>query len=747
MQRTNKDIILLAILACLWAVQAAVALRQLLGLWRASFPINDMLLPEAVQRMAPKWDLAVYITFIAVALTAGALIFRYYRQPVNYWLLIFEGAVAFLMVSAVFKMLVYFNSPQLAQIFLIVLLIISIVGKIFYPELRKTVEIFYRRVNAIGWGRYADAWWLAVIVLMIYMPDLERVMALIYIGDWVHHFDFFLMSPGWVALCGHVPFVEYGLGLPVIFAKIINGLGNFDYVPALAVMMWFVIIYFIITYFFVRYWLRSALMGGVAFLLVFRLQMFHYGVSPLVWCTLSASPVRFGLDILWMALLLVHMRTGRSRWLILAALYSGFAVYYMTSVGMCVMVSYFAYLLALPIASRQSPVIASKKKGIYYLCWTLPFVSAFLFFGITLKGLIFQKEYWHNLIDYMQMFERFGSLPMYESLKYRHFWAFFMSMVMPFTYIITLLYTGACLYLRKGPMERLFLAVLSVYGLTNYQYYVVRSAITSYYVNVLPFVLIVCFWFMRCLEFLPLIWQKRIKAVAVILSFYALLTNQNYLAYPNLLNFSRNPMTDNLVIQRYPDRTGFFNSQYKKVREEDKLPVNDLGQTQEDMRTEDDFKNDQELADYFHRQFEFRQDAALIDRLTKSQERVALLSSFETKILMQAKRAPFFYHFCVLSSRPMTFRTLPPFADAPRTPDFLSDTIGEFEERRPEYVFMEKVFLQDHLPASYVEGNARILAVVDYVKSHYQPVEQGQYLVAMKRVGMNVNRSKRKTKT
>jgi Holliday junction resolvasome RuvABC endonuclease subunit len=81
----------------------------------------------------------------------------------------------------------------------------------------------------------------------------------------------------------------------------------------------------------------------------------------------------------------------------------------------------------------------------------------------------------------------------------------------------------------------------------------------------------------------------------------------------------------------------------------------------------------------------------------------------------------------------MSFRSLPAFADAPRTPDFLSDTFKEFEERRPQYVFMEKVFLQDQVPASYQEGNARVLAVVDYVKSHYQPFEFGQYLVALKR--------------
>ena len=121
-------------------------------------------------------------------------------------------------------------------------------------------------------------------------------------------------------------------------------------------------------------------------------------------------------------------------------------------------------------------------------------------------------------------------------------------------------------YIWEDPKEWLFTALLCIYGLANYQYYVVRAAITSYYVNVLPFVLIVCFWFMHCLEFLPLVWQKRLKAAAVILSFYALLTNQNYLAYPNLMNFSRNPMTDNLVIQRYPDRQGYFNAMYKKAQ-------------------------------------------------------------------------------------------------------------------------------------------------------------------------------------
>jgi len=407
----------------------------------------------------------------------------------------------------------------------------------------------------------------------------------------------------------------------------------------------------------------------------------------------------------------------------------------MTSGGICVMATFYAYLLALigfPYL-RASWIADRSKIGGYVFSWALPVGSLLFFFGITFHGHIWQGVFWHNLFDYMDVFSRRAALPMYESLKYRHFWAFLMSMVVPFTYLATLLYVGVGLYTGKIKKEWRFIALLSLCGLANYQYYVVRSAITSYYVDVLPFVLIVCCWFMHILEFLPVIWQRRLKAAAVVLSFYALLTNQNYLAYPNLMNFSRNPMTDNLVIQRYPDRQGYFNLMYKNVKEQDKLPVNDLGGYQEDIRTEDDFKDDAALVDYFRHHFNFQEDAAMIRRLTRPHERVALISSFETKILIQADRAPFFYSFPLLTSRPMSFRNFP--SDAAHLPSFQSDTISELEEYRPLYVFMEKVFLQNALPASYQENDPRVLAVITYVKTHYHPLQEGQYLVAMQRKG------------
>jgi len=739
MHKTSKDIMLVSILACLWAIQATVLLMQVLGFWHAPMLLNNSLVPEALLRVFPKWDILIYIFFISVALIIGKILFRYDAKRIDSWWIVVEGAVTFLMVSALFKLVIDDNSPKLAQGSLTALCIICILSKMFYPEIKRYSTVIDGALNKITWGLSADALWILVIMLLIYMPDTERVMAMIFMGDWLHHFDFFVMSVGWASLWGQLPYVnvlsQYGIGLPLIFAKITQFFGGFDYVPALNVMMWFVIIYFIFTYLLVRLWLRSAWMAGVAFLLVFRLQMFHYGVSPLIWSVPSASPLRFGLDVLWMAALWQHLKLGQSRWLIAAALYSGFAVYYMTSGGMCVFVTFYIYLMAFILVPplRHQIFNTLARRQIFYLSWALPIGSAGIFFVTTYHGHLNTSGFWHHLLDYMQVFSNRGAMPMFESLKYRHFWAFFMSMFVLFAYLATLLYAGICLYTEKGQRELLFPALLCIYGLANYQYYVVRSAPTSYYVDALPFVLVVCFWLMQCLKLMPLLWQNRVKIAAVLLSFYALLTNQNYLAYPNLLNFSRNPMTDNLVIQRFPDRQGYFNNMYKNTKEADKLSLNDLGTTQEDIRTEDDFKSDTALVDYYRSHFDFSSDAALIQRLTDPRERVALISSFETKILIQAKRAPFFYHFPLLSSRPMTFRSFP--VDAAHVPSFQSDTINEIQTQRPLYIFMEKVFLQDLLPASYQENNDRLLSLLTYIKSHYHAVEDGQYLVAFKRIG------------
>ncbi len=723
---------LMASLVCFLAIQLCVIVGQALILFD----------PQT------KWDLVVYFVFV-ISATAGWVVVHllpgdFLRRPqwqrlLPYWLT--EAAITFGMLCAVYKMTIYDNSPALAGRALLVLGLAALVVKLAWREIvliLEKVRRHARRQTTCGWAK--DAACLLLIAAVIYVPDPARVIAESFIGEQYHHFDFFIMSPGWAYLNGRLPYVEaisqYGVGVPAVLSKLSFLFGGFDYVPVLKMFIAMVIGYYILFYAFMRMWLGSRVLALAAFLVAFRLQMFHYGVSPLAWIYPSTTPIRFGLDMAWLMLVLMHIRTGQPLFLFAAALYSGAAVYYMTSTGMCVLATFYFYLLALyAVPSWRQQFFAGPlgwlRCGTYGL---LPLISAGMLFWLTLESALWHPTFWHNLFEYLTFFSHGhagGVLPIYESLKYRTYWAAFMAFIIPLLYLATLLSTGALLYFRKAPQEFLLASVIAVYGLANYQYFVVRSAMTSYYINAVPLVLLAAFWLSVAFGRLGATWTRRVSWALLLLSMYALTTNHNYISYPNLFNFSRNPMVDGAVAQHFPDRRGYFNHMVKFMKEEDKLPFNALGETFEDIRTEENFASDGELKEYWRRESDFSSDAKLIASLTKDKEPVALLSSFETKILMQAKRPPLFYHLPLISSQPMRLRAYP--ADAAHSPNFLRDTLQQLQDARPEYVFMERVFLQDKLPASYAEGNAHIVAIAAYVRTHYVAYQTGTYLVAMKR--------------
>ncbi len=420
------------------------------------------------------------------------------------------------------------------------------------------------------------------------------------------------------------------------------------------------------------------------------------------------------------------MRTGRPVFCVLAAAYSGAAVYYMTSTGASIAMSFYFYLGVM--------MVMQKKKYLAAVCAVLVPVVAFVLFWLTLGHHVWGRVFWGNMIEYLVFFAHGhggGALPIHESLKYRHYWAAFMAFSLPLFYTATLLSIGCLVYLRKIKGEHVLAAVIAVYGLANYEYFVVRSAVTNYYINALPFVLLCCFWLNLGLQRLEARTRGRVVLGVVLLGFYALFTNQNYISYPNLFNFSKNPMVDVTVAQLHPDRQGYFSHLVKAVKEEDKLPVNSLGETVEDIRTERDFKSDEELKGYFRQASDFSEDARLIQSLTKQGERIALVSSFETKLLIQAQRRPFFYHIPLLTSQPMRLRMYPP--DAAHSPRFLADTLRQLDVEKPAYVFVENVFLQERIPASTFQNNANMTAIAAHIREHYRPHTKGKYLTAMRR--------------
>ena len=250
---------------------------------------------------------------------------------------------------------------------------------------------------------------------------------------------------------------------------------------------------------------------------------------------------------------------------------------------------------------------------------------------------------------------------------------------------------------------------------------------------------------------------------------HALITNHNYLAYPNMINISRNPLIDRLVAQRLPDGRPYFNHLYRQYSEAVKVPKNSLGENFEDLRSEEDFSSQEELKDYYRKEFDFTEDALLIQKLTGPKDKVPLISSFDIKILMQANRRPFFYHFPMVISRPMRLRMFG--VTGMYTTDYLKKTVTQLETDKPEFIFMERLYLiglfqindfkvanintfsplekrpnidyhtifneekvnSPTVPNYYYYMTPALMSLLEYVKDHYVFYADGKYLVAMKR--------------
>ncbi len=748
---TNKNLNHFVVLA--WVLSLSLQAGLAIGALLSWIPVTGAgkadILPDWQDIFRFKWDLTIYAT---VLITAVFLTLLTYQRRLALledesrglklrWQVIIDVLLTLMLLAAAFKMMIYDNSPYLAQRAFMVLGILAVLHKLFFEEaVAAAVALKNKILVRYPWlarEHFGLGFCLVLMVSLIYVPDLERVLALSVIGEQAHHLDFFVMSSGLAALWGKLPYAEvmsqYGLGVPLLLPKLAQWVGGFDYLPILQVVMWWVIVYFGLSFMLMRWYFKDMVWALVGVLWFFKLQMFHFGVSPLVWIYPSTTPIRYGMDILWMMALYLFLLKGHRGLLYAAAVYSGVAVFFMSSSGLCLMLSFYAFVaIAILVPSAREEIKLSVKE--IFLCALLPLVSLALCLGIAGAGKITQPIFWKHLIEYMEFFGHGhpgGVLPMFESLKYRNTGYALMGFLLPVFYLGAVMGLSLLLAARKISSRHWISVIIGIYALLNYQYYIVRSAQTSFLVHSLPLVWILGSCIVEWASRHTPVQQRYLKTMAVLVSAYALMTTHNYISYPNMFNLSPNPMVDITVAQRFPDRQGYFNHLVKNIKEADKLPVNSLGDQEEDIRTEDSFKDDATLKSYVKGIFDFTVDAAMIQALTRPDEAVALLSSFETRILIQAKRKPYFYHIPMISSQPMRMRSYP--ADAAHSPRFLEESLAQLRESPPRIIFMQRVFLQERVPASYAQGNASIVSLVKYIKTHYVPAQSGRYLVTMTR--------------
>ncbi len=692
--------------------------------------------------------LAVFCVFILIVLAGLGVVICLLKDRFNSdgfhkglcLFVVIEGALTACLLESAFKQIVYDYQPQLAKGAFDAVMAAAILNKIFWPKVKSFLFSFYAFLiearNRRGLSLLIDAGMVIFVIVLIYVPDVHGVIARMFIGEQFHHWDFF-MAPAWDFLKGGKPFVDvisqYGVGVPVVMGFAGKLLGGFSYERIFILLMSVCIIYYICVYVFLRAWIVSIPICLFAMFVGIKIQMFHPGINPFVMTYPSSIVMRNVFDILFFLVMLGHLRHGKDIYMWAAAVLCALAVFNLTDTGVYLTAAFYAYILMQvtlpPLKEGKHVGMRDWLKGAGYV-FCVPVLVLMLFYAVVGRH-VFTPLFWYNMQEYIIYFLAGpGMYPMTENMRYHFFWNTLVSIVMPLVYLSSILFIGILSYWRKIDRIYIIVIILGVYGLGLYHYYVARSVMTSFYVSGLPFVFVMCFWFKMALERLKQSWHFPVKIGAVILSFFALMTTHQVSAYPNLINFSRNPLVDTKVTLPFPDLRRYFNHLYLNYGPENKTAVNSLGGKDEWLVTQADFSNDMQVKRFYDQEFNFAQDAALIAKLTAPGERTAVLSSFEVKLLMQADRPAFFYFTPLLVSRPMHMRMFP--LENVHSAAYLTTTMKQLKESPPRHIFMERIFLQNDLPQAYQRDIPRLLVILDYIRKNYEPFAYGKYLVAMK---------------
>ena len=651
-------------------------------------------LPLKLQKtIQPKREVFFYRCFIIFALLGQAVVFFWFRhrkedipRQALLNMALVDLSLVLIEIFAVFKIWQYEN-PWWARALLYGGIGAWVLVRIFWGECQQGLKIISEVVME---KRKILKFCLEgtipiLLVLCLWVPDVQKVLGRVFVWDQFRNWDTTIMLPGWGCILKEVLNTDiissWGMGAVIFISRCSGMLGGFDYAHVLTLLMGMVIAYYLLLYIFLKVWLRSILLAVATVAVAIKVQMFHTGISPLIWIYPQDTAVRHWLDIPVLWCLWEYSRSSQHKYLGLAGLGIGAALAWAFSTGLCLLAAFWGYLIFLAtVPEYRSGVFEGFKqvrRTVFYGLIPLAVMGLILF---LLQGrAVFQAVFWKNVFEPWLLFlHGVGTQSFYICLYDRHFFAFITSFVIPVIYAWTLIIVAGEVYLKKRKGTDLFLVPLCVYGLSLYVHYLARATISHYYAVGIPVVMVLGFWASKAEGLMSSGMRLKVFLMIAAGAWGALLTNILFVYYPNTFDMARM----------------------------DWKPEIDLYQTQ----------------------FKFDQDASMIDRLVPEGQKVAVISSFETGILMQARRKPFFYYAPLVSSARMDTNVFAGTSVVTR--NRMVETVGQITQQSPEYIFIEKKLL-GQWPKEYVQYYPGILGTLGWVAEHYTPQEQGMFLIAM----------------
>ncbi len=557
---------------------------------------------------------------------------------------------------------------------------------LFVPEIAKWMPVVLKALaqqqeavsRRLPW---ADTCIVAVVLGVLFIPLIKPCLSVILDADTFYHLDSMIMAPAWALVKGLKLNIdvgcEYSTMIPWVFVQLMQLLGGIDYARALEILVFCCGIYYLMSYVFLKRFISSRLLAFIVIIALMALQFFHWGVPPFMWQYPSATPLRYFFDMPLLLCMLGWVQKDDRRLLIIGGFFLAIALAWMIDTGLYLWGAWTACVLMYQLKSGWRWSICLGMIG-------LPLVAALGVTSMINPSLWGQGDYWHKSQEFISLFLRgWGALPVTDGFAQRQYAAVLCGILLPSFYVLALIISGARYLIAQGDRKDLLRVGLALYGLGLYHYYVHRSAVTSYVVVITPLVLLAADYLSAWLQRQRYFKAGMFKAILLGAAAVMLLTNLFFVLYPNVLNLSGKD----------------WGAQVKT----------------------------------YERAIDFKGDAQLIARLTAPQERVALISSLETTLLMQADRAPFFYYFPLMESsyfsRPLNQSYL-------HTPKRTELVLGQLRQQQPRHIFIEarlwQAYQQGQLVATRggVVPQTGLIALLEFIDKRYEQQEKGRYLLA-----------------
>jgi hypothetical protein len=313
--------------------------------------------------------------------------------------------------------------------------------------------------------------------------------------------------------------------------------------------------------------------------------------------------------------------------------------------------------------------------ALFFGLWFCSFKYPRKFYMVSVLAGIFLIYCWFQGHGYIEALG-FDDQPLMVPLRVRQFFPFFMGYFVPLFYVFSLLVLMGQKKVEGFRDVRLPI-VIGSYGLLIFVDYLEHPAIGYYGALMVPAILVILWWLKQWGTSSALAFRRVIYTGILLLVTGALLTNRLMLIYPDIL------------------------FQYKER-----------------------FAREEMFSDNFDTLS--RSSAALIGQLTRDGQKVALLSNFETVLLMKAHRQPLFEDFPVMVSN----LNQGPGSLNLETKEQALELINSLARENALYVFVDERLLA--LPPQALVHSG-LNAVLNYIHDHYQEYARQGFLVALGR--------------